>query len=73
MSIIICYLLKAAPSAPQSVHVRNMGKDNLTVEWSAPESDGGSRIKKYIVEKSKKESDTWEKVIFFFFLNLMKQ
>ncbi|RUS78340.1 hypothetical protein EGW08_013891, partial [Elysia chlorotica] len=52
----------AVPSAPKSVHIRNMGKDNLTLEWSAPESDGGSRIKKYLVEKSKMGSDKWTKV-----------
>ncbi|GFS00827.1 titin [Elysia marginata] len=52
----------AAPSAPQSVHIRNIGKDNLTVEWSAPDSDGGSRIKKYIVEQSGAGSDKWTKV-----------
>ncbi|KAH9498302.1 hypothetical protein Btru_006487 [Bulinus truncatus] len=52
----------SVPSAPQSLHVRNIGKDNLTLEWSAPENDGGSRIIKYAVEKSKKGSDKWEKV-----------
>ena len=40
----------ADPSAHQSVHIRNMGKDSLSLEWSAPDSDGGSHIKKYIVE-----------------------
>ncbi|RUS90387.1 hypothetical protein EGW08_001882, partial [Elysia chlorotica] len=52
----------AVPSAPKSIHIRNMGKDNLTLEWSAPESDGGSRIKKYLVEKTKMGSDKWTKV-----------
>ncbi|GFO38541.1 titin, partial [Plakobranchus ocellatus] len=50
------------PSAPQSVHIRNMGKDSLTVEWSAPDTDGGARIKKYVVEQSKSGSDKWTKV-----------
>ena len=61
---IDCYVcrLSAAPSVPKSVHIRNMGKDNLTLEWSAPDSDGGARIKKYIVEQSKIGTDKWTKV-----------
>ena len=63
-SKIYSFWFSAVPSAPQSVHIRNMGKDSLTLEWSAPDSDGGSRIKKYIVEQSKAGSDKWTKVSF---------
>lgn len=32
------------------------------MEWTPPEHDGGSRINRYIVEKSLKGTDKWEKV-----------
>ena len=39
-----------------------MGKDSLALEWSPPQSDGGSKVRRYIVEKMVKGSDKWEKV-----------
>ena len=50
------------PDAPSSILIKNIVKDSLTVEWTPPKSDGGSRIQRYIVEKSLKGTDKWEKV-----------
>lgn len=50
------------PDAPASILVKNIMKDGLTLEWTPPVNDGGSRIKGYIIEKSLKPSDKWEKV-----------
>ncbi|ESO11832.1 hypothetical protein HELRODRAFT_129646, partial [Helobdella robusta] len=39
------------PSAPQKLHVKDTGKDFITVEWLAPQFDGGAKVFYYIVEK----------------------
>ena len=52
----------ALPGPPKTVNVRNVGKDSLTVEWTPPDSDGGSRIKKYHIEQDKGSKKDWQKV-----------
>jgi hypothetical protein len=39
------------PSAPRSPAAESVLSDSLTLTWLAPESDGGSYISKYIIEK----------------------
>uniref|UniRef100_A0AC35TXM9 Ig-like domain-containing protein n=1 Tax=Rhabditophanes sp. KR3021 TaxID=114890 RepID=A0AC35TXM9_9BILA len=39
------------PGKPQDVDISDWDKDNMTVEWKAPISDGNSPIETYIVEK----------------------
>ena len=56
----------APPGPPKNVSVRSVGKDNLTLDWQVPDSDGGSRIKKYHIEKDKSGKENWEKVFFIF-------
>ncbi|ESO99758.1 hypothetical protein LOTGIDRAFT_141638 [Lottia gigantea] len=48
------------PDQPDSLHIKNIKKNSLTLEWTPPKYDGGARIKKYIVY-IKKEGDNWEK------------
>jgi len=38
------------PTPPQSIKVSNVFQDNCMVAWSPPADDGGTPIKKYIVE-----------------------
>ena len=38
------------PTPPLSVFVDNVYQDNCIVRWSPPKDDGGTEIKKYIVE-----------------------
>ena len=38
------------PTPPQSVRVTDVYQDNCVVHWSPPSDDGGTPIKKYIVE-----------------------
>lgn len=40
-----------APSPPLNVFVDTVFQDNCMVHWSAPKDDGGTDIKKYIVEQ----------------------
>lgn len=39
------------PTPPLNVFVDNVYQDNCVVHWSAPKDDGGTEIKKYIVEQ----------------------
>lgn len=50
------------PDAPSSIHVRGINKDSLTLEWSPPEYDGGTKVRQYIIEMSVGDSSTWEKL-----------
>ncbi|XP_070182955.1 M-protein, striated muscle-like [Littorina saxatilis] len=52
----------SVPDAPASLLIKNITKDGLTLEWTPPENDGGSRVRRYIIEKSLKGTDKWEKV-----------
>ena len=38
------------PTEPLNVFVDNVFQDNCVVHWSKPKDDGGTEIKKYIVE-----------------------
>ena len=40
------------PTPPQSVRVSDVYQDNCVVHWAPPKDDGGTDIKKYIVEVS---------------------
>lgn len=39
------------PSAPENVKVIDWGRNFVTLEWNAPETDGGVPIEKYVIEK----------------------
>ncbi|KAK7507540.1 hypothetical protein BaRGS_00001475, partial [Batillaria attramentaria] len=52
----------SVPDAPASINVRGIMKDGLTLEWTPPESDGGSKVRRYIVEMSIKGTDKWERI-----------
>ena len=38
------------PTPPQNVFVDEVYQDNCVVHWSPPKDNGGTEIKKYIVE-----------------------
>lgn len=50
------------PSAPTDVEVTSASSDSMTVCWKRPETDGGSRISGYIVEKRDKQGVRWVRV-----------
>ena len=47
------------PSAPQSLVVSSVTKDTIAVEWQTPESDGGSPINSYSLERKDMKRNTW--------------
>ena len=51
------------PSAPRSLRVAKATAESATVHWEKPESDGGSEITSYIVEKREVTKDTWITVV----------
>ena len=50
------------PSAPGKPDVSNVTDKAATVSWSIPESDGGSKILGYIIEKCDTSRDRWVRV-----------
>uniref|UniRef100_A0A8C4X849 Titin n=1 Tax=Erpetoichthys calabaricus TaxID=27687 RepID=A0A8C4X849_ERPCA len=49
------------PGAPKGLEVTNIAKDSMTVCWTRPDSDGGSEIVGYIVEKRDRTGIRWVK------------
>lgn len=39
------------PGTPRNLSVKEVNKDYITVSWEAPETDGGTPVIQYIVEK----------------------
>ena len=50
------------PSPPQNLRVTEVYKDFITVTWDIPESDGGSPITGYLVERKSSTKQTWIRV-----------
>uniref|UniRef100_A0A674JU66 Titin n=1 Tax=Terrapene triunguis TaxID=2587831 RepID=A0A674JU66_9SAUR len=49
------------PGPPKALEITNITKDSMTVCWSRPDSDGGSEIIGYIVEKRDRAGIRWTK------------
>lgn len=50
------------PSAPRDLRKFDQNVNFITIEWNEPESDGGSRITGYIVEKRDANRTQWTRV-----------
>ncbi|KAE8573900.1 Putative twitchin [Halyomorpha halys] len=48
------------PSKPGTPIIKDYDKNFVELEWEKPESDGGSPITGYIIEKKEKFSNNWE-------------
>lgn len=55
-------LLSAVPTSPGAPEILVSGKDFATIEWLKPESDGGSPLTHYLVERRERKSARWVKV-----------
>ncbi len=49
------------PSAPGIPEILEIGTDFLLLSWSRPISDGGGRIRGFIVEKREVGTDLWQR------------
>ena len=45
------YLFEDKPNAPRNIRAVEVNRDYIVVAWDAPDSDGGSPITNYILEK----------------------
>lgn len=47
------------PDAPEKPQVTDWDRDRIDIQWKPPKNDGGSPIKRYIIEKKEKTSPNW--------------
>lgn len=50
------------PDAPEPPKPDRITKDSVTLSWRPPRSDGGSKIKGYIIQKKGKGDADWSDV-----------
>jgi hypothetical protein len=50
------------PSPPGVPNVTEVGGDFVNLSWEKPESDGGSRIQGYWIDKREVGSEAWQRV-----------
>ena len=46
----MCTVYADAPGKPRALRVKEIIKNLVTIEWEAPESDGGAAITHYVVK-----------------------
>ena len=54
--------IKSPPQKPESLRVKNILRDSVTLAWEAPERDGGAPVKGYVIERKDASRDTWSTV-----------
>jgi len=59
---IIAGVQKFVPDAPDQPRPDRVTRDSITISWKAPSSDGGARIRGYIVQKKAKSGGDWQEV-----------
>lgn len=55
-------MCKASPSPPQNLRIVNITSKSVTIEWETPDSNGGTEITAYIIEKLLTKSSQWSRV-----------
>nr|CAD7393168.1 unnamed protein product [Timema cristinae] len=51
------------PTKPGTPEITDYDNESVALKWSAPSSDGGAKIEKYIIEKKDRYKPDWEKAI----------
>nr|CAD7456920.1 unnamed protein product [Timema tahoe] len=59
---IIAEAQRLKPDAPEPPKADRVTKDSVTLSWRTPRSDGGSKIKGYLIQKKKKGDSDWSDV-----------
>ena len=44
-------MIQGRPTAPNNLEVKKVTENAVTLRWDRPDSDGGARIKGYVIEK----------------------
>ena len=59
--LIFCsfLLFSAVPSAPRDFRGTDITSSSTTLEWKAPEKDGGAPITDYLIERREKTYGSW--------------
>uniref|UniRef100_A0A1I7VVS1 non-specific serine/threonine protein kinase n=1 Tax=Loa loa TaxID=7209 RepID=A0A1I7VVS1_LOALO len=52
----------STPDKPKNMIATDISKDSLSLQWEAPDNDGGSPIEKYVVERRNKSEKSWNEV-----------
>ena len=50
-SCVVVYF-SGKPTAPRNLRVTTVSKDSVSLAWDQPEHNGGSPVKRYVVEKA---------------------
>lgn len=50
-SLTIKVHVTGRPSMPQDLHVDKVKENSVVLKWSPPETDGGAKVKGYVIEK----------------------
>jgi hypothetical protein len=56
------FIAAVKPDAPEAPKPDRITKDSVTISWRPPRSDGGAKIKGYIIQKKAKGDDDWSDV-----------
>ena len=60
-NITICFFPPDVPGEPLNCHITKTNKDCMFVAWDKPESDGGSPVTGYYIERKERNSLLWVK------------
>lgn len=56
-------LIEEAPSKPKGpITTSDVSKDSITLSWEPPETDGGSPLTEYVIEKRDTKRSMWAPV-----------
>ena len=61
IAVFVLYFI-AEPSAPRNLTVTDVEPESITVSWQAPESDGGAKLKRYVIVMKEVTTKKYKKV-----------
>ena len=53
------FSFSAKPSAPENLCVTSVERESVSLSWEEPSSDGGAKIKGYVIEKRDARRNIW--------------